>query len=877
MADARDLRLQVILGVIDKALAPLRKITGGSNEAAKALKAARDQLKDVNRAQEDMRRWGDGIEKVKALSAAVEAAKAKTAAYNATLDEHRNRHVNVKAALKTATHDYDQLAAGLLDGKGQTAEFTRQLELARIKLLSAQQATERSLSVINNYKQRIKNAGDEVHRLGAQHTAAAEQTNNYRERLERAGVDVDRLGQHTARLAADEARLTAEVQRQRAALDAQRESQQRLTAAHERHRKSQELAGKLATAGAVTGATGLAVKTVVGKSVKAYSKMEDAMLGIARQVPGARTDAGQLTDVYRDMQRQIYGLGREIPLTTTEIADMVTAGARMEVPTEALREYTKTAAMMAIAFEQAPAEIAESMGKVGKNFKIPITQIAGLADAINYLDDNAISKGGDIINVLNRISGVVSTVAMSASDAAALSSTLLTLGETRETAATAINAITQKFAAAEKGTKKFKSALKEVGLSTHDVQHGMATDATATLQRVVAAVAKLPKEKRIGVMVELVGLEHSDTLAKLVDKPEEFKRQLDLTKSDRASGSMSREAAARSETLSAQYVMAQNRAFELASTLGEKLRPALVDIMNVVNRVLEAVTGWVDRNPELASTLMIIVTVGGALLVVIGGLLVAAAAIVSSMAVTTLGLALMGTTTGAVAGAVGLLLGKFALLAAAFYAGYEFGGLLNSGLNAVMSAIMGTDTSLGSFIYDLVNTYPARMRDAGAALLAGMVAGITGTLGTVRDAIMGAADSVVGWFKERLGIHSPSRVFALAGAEISNGAAAGIDSRAAHVRRAVLAMAAAAATAMPDIAGAAPGGPAGVRIDTRPPISTSAPGRAGAAPAGGGHTIVINPPAGVDAREIARMVSAELDRRDRERGAARRASLSDNG
>jgi hypothetical protein len=133
------------------------------------------------------------------------------------------------------------------------------------------------------------------------------------------------------------------------------------------------------------------------------------------------------------MARQVHQLGREIPLATTEIADMVTAGARMEVPTEQLAAYTCTAAMMAIAFDAVPAHIAEQMGKVGKNFRIPLTDIGALADSINYLDDNAISKGDEIIDVLNRISGVVSTVAMSAKDAAALSSTLLTLGERPET------------------------------------------------------------------------------------------------------------------------------------------------------------------------------------------------------------------------------------------------------------------------------------------------------------------------------------------------------------------------------------------------------------------------------------------------------------
>ncbi|MGC8006297.1 phage tail tape measure protein, partial [Salmonella enterica] len=80
---------------------------------------------------------------------------------------------------------------------------------------------------------------------------------------------------------------------------------------------------------------------------------------------------GKLTPVYYDMARQIKQLGAELPIPVTQIAEMVTAGARMEVPRQELIDYTRTVAMMATAFDAVPDEIAESMGKVAKNFRIP--------------------------------------------------------------------------------------------------------------------------------------------------------------------------------------------------------------------------------------------------------------------------------------------------------------------------------------------------------------------------------------------------------------------------------------------------------------------------------------------------------------------------
>jgi len=556
MAD--QLRLRVVLDMAERVLAPMKRISGASNETARALKAARDRLKELNDQQAAV---GNVQKQAAELARLNNALKVK----QALLDGMR--------ASGTAT------AAQLKREESGVRKLSDALELQKAAAVKARAA------------------------------------------LNAMGV--------TGNLSAAQARMKADIEGATAAMGKQRAELQRL-AAQQRH--LQELRDKHAKAMLHTGmaaGAGMAMQAAGRRGVEIglgpvanYSKHEDAMLGIARQVPGARNEMGQLTDVYRQAERDVRALSGQIPLATTEITAMMTAAARMEVPTGELKEFTLLASEMATAFDAVPDHITESMGKVAKNFKIPLTQIRGLADSINYLDDNAISKGADIIDFLNRTSGVVSTVAMKAQDAAALGSTLLTLGERAETASTAANAIVQKFAAATKGTKKFKSAMAELGLSTEAVQKGMATDAMATLNQIVAAIGKLPADQRIGVMVELVGLEHSDTLAKLVDKPEELARQLALANGKGATGSMAREAAARNATLSAQWQMAKNRAFNLSATVGETLAPALIRLMRVVNPLVEAFTGFVQRHATLVGWVLGAVVALSALTAALGFLLV---------------------------------------------------------------------------------------------------------------------------------------------------------------------------------------------------------------------------------------------------------------
>lgn len=46
MAD--QLRLRVVLDMAERVLAPMKRISGASGETARALKAARDRLKELN-------------------------------------------------------------------------------------------------------------------------------------------------------------------------------------------------------------------------------------------------------------------------------------------------------------------------------------------------------------------------------------------------------------------------------------------------------------------------------------------------------------------------------------------------------------------------------------------------------------------------------------------------------------------------------------------------------------------------------------------------------------------------------------------------------------------------------------------------------------
>lgn len=871
---ASDLRLRVILDLADKALGPIKRIGEGSKGLADKLREARGELRNLQTQQ-------TAIAKYRALGNEFKASAATAQALRTRLAE-----------LRAAT------PANAAEAK---------------KLASEIGATERQLK-------RASAAVDDKQR----------KLMGLRERLKNVGVK---------NLAQDEAQLSGRIAEANRQIDQQRGKLERLAKLRQQHGRQMMHVGMAAGAGMAMQAAGRKGMDMALGPVQQFMAHEDAMLGIQRQVPGARDEMGRLTEVYRQAEQQVRALSTEIPLSTTAIADMMTAAARMEVPTDQLAAQVKLAAEMAIAFDAVPDEIAESMGQVAKNYKIPITEIRGLADAINYLDDNAISKGADIIDYLKRTSGVVELAKMTAAQNAALGSTLLTAGAAPEAAATAMNAIFSRLGAGEKGAKRTRAAIEELGLSAGGMAKAVTTDALGALGTVLDKLGALPEEKRLGIMTHLVGQEHLKTITQLLSKRDELQRQLGLATGKEAEGSMAREASARYAALSAQWQMAKNRAFNLAATLGESLKPSLVDTMTWAARWAERATAWVQANPALAAGILKVALALSAITLAAGAVLVPLALIAGKVLlvrfmltqmvlsgtglmkllpiVKAVGVGMWSLATGGVLNLLGMLksLGTVMMLVGRASIGFLLSPMglvlvavvaLAAGayllwknwdtVKAKLSAVWQQITASASALWQSVVTMKDRFVQAGAELINGIIAGVTGKLAALKSTIVDAARSAASWFKDKLGIQSPSRVFMALGQHIPEGAALGIRRGSPALQAAALAMAALPALASAPLPGvptsvqAAPPtlvGPAALLASRQAPaIATpaklpvpaimplqpilAAPAAA-AAPTMAGPSmtapttihITINTAPGQDPQAIARAVSAELTRRER--------------
>ncbi len=816
------LKLEVLLAAVDKVTRPLKAITAGSNETARALKAAKDQLKELNAANDRV----DAFRKVSKDSAIT----------------------------------------------------ANQLKAARQRLREVKDAMGDTLTPSREMKKALADARQEVSLYGMRLTTLIDKKKRLRGELEANGVPLKDLKRHQGELAQKIDAATAAVARQTEAMKKQNEVAKRMHAARAVYDKTMATRQQMMNAGTAALAGGATIGLPVAKAAKDYATFEDAMLGVARQVEGARDANGRLTATYYEMGRAIKEMAERIPMATTEIAKIVEAGARMGIQgKENLLIYTQTTAVMAHAFDLPVDKVGEDMAKVAQLFKVPIKEIGALGDAINWLDDNALAKGGDIIDVMKRIGGTAAMVNMNFKEAAALGSTFLSLGSVPEVAASASNAMIRELSIATMQTKRFRGGLEMLKLDAKELQLGMNKNATGTILKVLEAIRALPQEKQLEAATRLFGKEFGDDASKLAQNLDEYRRQLKLVNDERARGSMQREGDARKDTINARLLMAKNAFFNLSSDLGETLKPAIVATMEKTLAVVQAVRAWARENPGLASGIMTVVKWLAIGVTAIGGLLFVAGGVLAPIALLKLGLAGIGLTAGGAAMAVGLFVIKAALIAGVFYAAWKAGEWLGKKLGDLVSRIAGYKTTLGGFVFDVIQMFKnGDWAAIGGFIVRGIEAGIDMLTAGLYSKVKGLLQGLVDAAKEKLGIKSPSRVFAEIGGftmeGLERGLVGGQGGPLGAVRDMARRMAAAGAGVL--IGGAAMAGEM-PRIDTRAALSSMS-----AMASGSGApmivNITINAAPGMSEAAIARQVAAELQRIEAGRAARGRSRLRDS-
>jgi TP901 family phage tail tape measure protein len=359
--------------------------------------------------------------------------------------------------------------------------------------------------------------------------------------------------------------------------------------------------------GALTAGAGVgglyAVRSTFDSLTEKAIGFESAMADV-RKVTNFPTPAGlsQFGD-------ELLKLSRTIPISAEGLAQIATAGGQMGIAEKDLSSFTQIVAKMSTAFDMLPDAAGESIAKLSNIFHIPVQGMALVGDAINTLDNNMAAKSRDIVDVLARIGGTSQLLGLTANQAGALSSAMLSLGQTPELAGTSINALLLRLGTARNQSKDFVGALGDIGLSVAQLEANLKSGgAQATINDFLARLSKLDKAAQLNTLGQLFGAEYSDNLGVLVGGLDQYRKALGLVNNEsQFQNSMQKEFDIRAATTANRLKLLGNRFDELKIATGgvlvDILGKAFPDLFNGLDTINEKFATFTDKHPLLTKAI----------------------------------------------------------------------------------------------------------------------------------------------------------------------------------------------------------------------------------------------------------------------------------
>jgi len=835
MANGNDLKLRVLFDMIDGATKPLRNIMNGNKELARSLRDSRDELGKLQRTQKDI----------------------------AAFREMRVGLVGAKRDMQGAQARVADLARTISTIDSPTKQMVAEFEKAKRT----------------------------VAQLTAAHDQQAEKVRALRDRLAGAGVDTRNLSQHERELRSSMEATVGVMTTQQNKLADLTARTKRLAEARERMNKTKELAGSMAGTGAKMMAGGAVAGAATLVPVAEYAKAEDSATQLASALMRA---GGVVPPEFEKINALAMRLGDRLPGTTSDFQDMMTMLTRQGISAETiLGGMGEATAYLAVQLKKTPAEAAEFTAKLQDATRTTEKDMLSLTDVIQKafmlgVDDN------NMLDAFAKLAPAMDTIKQKGLDGAkALAPLLVMADQSGLVGGSAGNAFRKVFQLGM-DAKKVAKANKELA-PTQRLDFTNGKGEFGGLDKMFAQLGKLKgldTQKRLGITKEIFG-DDAETLQAVSLMIEKGKAGYDEVLGKMAAqASMQERVNKQLGTLKNLWDAASGTFTNGLVAFGESIAPEAKSVVEWLGNMAERMGAWARENPRLAGGLMKIAAITALVTTAIGGLLVVVAGVLAPLAAVSFAFTTIGVAGLATIGAFVGVVAAITAAALAIYTYWEpiksfFGGLwaqiqqaFAGGLSGI-SALVLNWSPLGFFYQAFAGVLqwfgvdmPSKFSEFGSNLIAGLVTGITSGLGAVQAAINNVAASTVGWFKEKLGIHSPSRVFGELGGFITQGAALGMESEQARIAKAAVGLATLAATSFA-VPGAQAAGGVGVMVDTRPALAATP----AASPRSGGDTynynITIAAQPGMDEKALARAMRAEIERVDRERRTRHSSRLSD--
>ncbi|CAM3294022.1 conserved hypothetical protein [Xenorhabdus nematophila ATCC 19061] len=402
----QNLRLQVVLGAVDKLTRPFKNAQESNKRLAETLKQSRQQLRDLNQQAGQI----DGFSKTKRqLTETQQAYRSAT-----------ERVAALARAIKASEHPT----------KAQIAQFQR------AKNTAAQ------------FKERTQSLNQSLQRQ--------------RDALHASGIATNQLGQAQRRLNADISRTTDALQRQQQQLERLSQQEKRLASAKSRYQKTKDVRNQIAATGAAATAAG------VGTLYSAKRVMMpgyDFEVGMSKVQALTRLDKN--SPELKQLREQARHLGATTAFTANQVAQGQSFYAMAGFKPDQIRAAMPGTLAMSLAGDTDLATTADIGSNILTGFKLKSEEMGRVSDVLVGAFTRSNTNLSMLGETMKYVAPVAAGLGVDIETAAAATGKLGDAGIQGSMAGTALRSILGRLAAPPTAAAK---ALKKLNIQTKDAK-----------------------------------------------------------------------------------------------------------------------------------------------------------------------------------------------------------------------------------------------------------------------------------------------------------------------------------------------------------------------------------------------------------------------
>ncbi|EON5841017.1 phage tail tape measure protein [Escherichia coli] len=598
-----NLRLQVVLGAVDKLTRPFKNAQAGSKELAAAIRQTRDQLKQLSDAGGQLKSFDQLSQNVRRTGAELDQARLR-----AQMMTREMSALESPTKKQTQALEAQWRAVSRLEQKQQ--QETRQMAAARA----------------------------ELYRLGLSAGGGARETARIARETER----------YNRQLAEQERRLREVGERQR-----------KLNAIKAKAEKTRELRNSLAGNGAGAMAAGVTTGMTLLAPVKAYSESENAANQLAGSMMGP---GGKVAPEFEKINRLAVALGDKLPGTTADFQNMMTMLRRQGMSAQViLGGLGESAAYLGVQLQMAPTAAAEFAAKLQDATQTSEKDMMNLMDVIQKGFYAGVDSG-NMLQGFSKISSAMNIINKKGLEAVKTFAPLLVMADQGSMAGeSAGNAYRKIFQAAldADNIKAVNDDLKEKGagikFNFSDGKGGFGGLENMYVQ--LEKLKKLNPETQMATMKDLFGndAETLQALNIMLSKGIEGYRETAAKLENQAS--LRERVDASLNTLGNKWEAATGTFTNALASIGETVAPALKSLADWLGELASRLDGFVKRHPSLTSALFKMAAGFAVAATAVGAISLALASILGPMAIVRVSAGMLGLKFASVGGLIRAALG----------------------------------------------------------------------------------------------------------------------------------------------------------------------------------------------------------------------------